>query len=1212
MRSSDNQRWHALADEHLELCASIGLNGAWPPVYGILEAAPADKRASILRTVVIRMQMQRSDFARLAGTPPTDVEHDSVLRAPTLEDLRVVRQTIARYPSKIHSLDVRAPSEPPMARGGGGAVYQISHPLHGRCALKVLNTDPRHDPTRRDEPWWQALAEGRRSAELHSLRPDLQTLIRVFDAGLLDGDQPAIIMEWIDGGSLASECVKARDTELSAPCLERAHRTIRMMRDVCSALAIAHEELLIHRDIKPSNILIRQIGCESEQPVFVLTDFGCARELAYPTSVGAHPCPGTELYMAPEQRGGGVPAPSWDIYALGATAYEYLSGQAPFAKATVRERDALKQFRRVPAILTRHQRTCVSMGDAESIILKCLWANPAQRYPSAIDLRDDCERWLKGNRVSAHPHAFEQRVIDWRHRRHRSLLRAAMIASVAAISVLIAVFTGPFRTLRSQIVRAEQRSKTVTAAAERQSYTAQLREAERSFHAGDLYTSRRHLDACPEAYRAWEWRFLDGQLASGPEQFVPPERSFLWAAFLDESTLVAADSDPIGLYKLDRRASGKDRVKLLKPEVFEFNSPASLDMAGNQMQICASSGTIVSRGTGNSLLSLQIESGERRQHEQQSDFVVYDVADHPPRALVGFGRPYPRNSSAVRVLFKATQKKLSVIALDSGNVIGTQISTDSIVITAGFAANGAEAVAVLAGGQVCRYNVGSGARIGDPLAVPLPKAASVSDDGSRVAVVDKDQVLQLFRIHDGQSEGPRLLCLRNQPVLSPDGNLVLGFGDTAARNVDGNVCVPGPLSFPIMSQSTQYAQVYDVSKARFVGRQFMSPVMPIGFSPDSRSIAVQDERGGLGVFPCSDELATAYQVGLPNHALVVRWDGTGERLVSVEQRGLIQFINLRTGNRTSSDSKFASYKRAIAVRPTGGFIVLGQEGWSLSVCDDVHGNATVLDRERHFSAVDVNPLDNVHAYAVFNDATQRSAVRVRMNDLGGDTQELGIFAGRVHGLQWHPEGRELAVFLKTHFEVWDVGSKRRLWKADHYDPPHTTNDHGMKEELRVGRALEKVHELFVIEFAYSPDGVFLASGGSDGRVRVWDARTGALFATSEKLTTPIESLEWSRDGSRLLIGVPLFPVSWPVNGGTTVRFLVSGEVVRDIAYSPDATRVVTACSDGSARIFDAMDGTLLLTIKVSQSAVTWARFNPDAKRLATASEDGILRIFAAP
>jgi tetratricopeptide (TPR) repeat protein len=181
------------------------------------------------------------------------------------------------------------------------------------------------------------------------------------------------IMPFIEGESLRAKL--AREGEL--PVAE----VLKILRDVLDALAYAHRHHVVHRDIKPDNVLL------SEGHALV-TDFGVAKAVA--ESTGKHTLTsmgvalGTPAYMAPEQATADPHTDHRaDIYAVGAMAYEMLSGRPPFA-ATTAQGMLAAHVTEAPEPVTKHRTTVPAA--LNELILKCLEKKPADRWQRADEL----------------------------------------------------------------------------------------------------------------------------------------------------------------------------------------------------------------------------------------------------------------------------------------------------------------------------------------------------------------------------------------------------------------------------------------------------------------------------------------------------------------------------------------------------------------------------------------------------------------------------------------------------------------------------------------------------------------------------------------------------------------------------------------------------------------------------------------------------------
>ncbi|HYO99448.1 MAG TPA: serine/threonine-protein kinase, partial [Pyrinomonadaceae bacterium] len=201
-----------------------------------------------------------------------------------------------------------------IGRGGMGTVYLATHlGLERPVAIKVLKAEFAADP----EVAERFMREARTMARLRHKRAAM-----IFDAGSLPDGRPFIVMEHVEGATLADAL--AREGRFSA------ERAVRIACEICDVLAEAHALGIVHRDLKPSNIMLNERG------VSVL-DFGIAKVLTASADVTkTHATTesgliiGTPRYMSPEQCLGQPVGPASDLYSVGVIVYEMLTGQPPF------------------------------------------------------------------------------------------------------------------------------------------------------------------------------------------------------------------------------------------------------------------------------------------------------------------------------------------------------------------------------------------------------------------------------------------------------------------------------------------------------------------------------------------------------------------------------------------------------------------------------------------------------------------------------------------------------------------------------------------------------------------------------------------------------------------------------------------------------------------------------------------------------------------
>jgi serine/threonine-protein kinase len=203
-------------------------------------------------------------------------------------------------------------------------------------------------------------------------------------------------MEFIEGQSL-EQCLRLNSF---AP-----QETARLIAQIADAVAHLHGQGIIHRDLKPSNILLD----DHFRPY--VTDLGLAKALmddSKETATGL--ILGTPCYMAPEQAAGlrEQIGPLSDVYSLGALLYEMLTGRPPFLEATPME-TVMKVIHGEPPGPRQISRDIPRQ--LELICLKCLAKAPQQRYATAEEVRDDLNRYLRGETVRAKPPSFHQATL---------------------------------------------------------------------------------------------------------------------------------------------------------------------------------------------------------------------------------------------------------------------------------------------------------------------------------------------------------------------------------------------------------------------------------------------------------------------------------------------------------------------------------------------------------------------------------------------------------------------------------------------------------------------------------------------------------------------------------------------------------------------------------------------------------------------------------
>ena len=296
-----------------------------------------------------------------------------------------------------------------IGRGGQGVVYRARQKsLNRTVALKVIGLGHFASTPH--------LRRFRQEAEA-AARLEHSQIVPIYEIGESNGSC-YFSMKFVEGGQL--DQILKRE-----PMLVR--RATELMIKIARTVQFAHDHGILHRDIKPGNILLDRHG----EPH--LTDFGLARLIENQSTVtNSFDVLGTPSYMAPEQAAGRAKdlTAAGDVYSLGAVFYQMLTGEPPFAGGTTYEtiRLVMETDPRDPR--TRNPKVDV---DLATICLKCLEKDPGKRYPSARELAEDLERWLRHEPIRARTANVFTRTRKWIR---RNPAKAVLIPSLAAVVVL--------------------------------------------------------------------------------------------------------------------------------------------------------------------------------------------------------------------------------------------------------------------------------------------------------------------------------------------------------------------------------------------------------------------------------------------------------------------------------------------------------------------------------------------------------------------------------------------------------------------------------------------------------------------------------------------------------------------------------------------------------------------------------------------------------
>lgn len=377
--------------------------------------SPDDTDPNDLREWLERGDRPRHLAAWLFGSTRTSKSDPSLSQA----------RGLAAVPVETLDLDLTDPAQrvfgdyellERLGRGGMGVVYRARQlSLYRDVALKLLAAGP-----------WAGrdFIDRLRSEARHAARLAHPHIVSVFDVGQFDAFC-FYTMRLVEGESLRERLLRDGTMSQSAA----VHIALR----IAEALAYAHEIGVLHLDIKPANILLDS----DDEPH--LADFGLAQPFDFIADEARNEISGTPQYMAPEQAHASQHAVSaaTDIFALGATLFEMLSGRPPLGEGSPRE--ILHELRHAPMPRLRDVMPRAN-HELDAICARCLAREPAQRYASACALADDLRRLQNHRPLRAMRDQWPYRVRKFlRRNRLTSALTGAIFAIVAIAMVAMAL-----------------------------------------------------------------------------------------------------------------------------------------------------------------------------------------------------------------------------------------------------------------------------------------------------------------------------------------------------------------------------------------------------------------------------------------------------------------------------------------------------------------------------------------------------------------------------------------------------------------------------------------------------------------------------------------------------------------------------------------------------------------------------------------------------
>jgi eukaryotic-like serine/threonine-protein kinase len=1012
-----------------------------------------------------------------------------------------------------------------IARGGMGVVYKARQVTLNRVvALKMILAGQLASAGDVERFKTEAEAAG---------GLDHPNIVPIYEVGEFEG-QHYFSMKLVEGGNLTSFSKEPKATSHAASTIARLIATI------ARAVHHAHQRGILHRDLKPANILLDDKG----QPN--ITDFGLAKRVegtSGMTQSGA--IVGTPGYMAPEQvRAERQLTTAVDVYGLGAILYELLTGRPPFQAKT--PFDTLKEVLERDPAQPRSLRPTIDR-DLETICLKCLRKEPAQRYASASELADELERYARGEPILARPVGNLERTAKWVRRNPlvAGLSAAAFLALVGGtvVSTLFAVgeYTARQAAMASAAAEKEARedadkkaalaksnallAETRAELARRNAYSAQISQIETLWKLGDqtdlanALLKRLEPSEGESDLRGWEWYHFWSLGHAGVGSLPVLPNGWRAAAFSPDGKRVVALGDRGRQLKVINIADGTEALKL------DF-SPGS---PGSEVRIVfARKGDIVALAGGNgggfSNNELWVWNlPENRQIGHFKEQSIYGIALSPD------GRFLAAHFVNRAKIWDLTEGREPRVFDESTS--GMVFSPDSKLLT--FGAGTA-------------WDVTTGERASAPLDKVRGQFLATSNDNKLIATLSGNQ-LRVWDIEQGAVKRAYKSSMKmvRQCIFSPDSKRLVAF----ELNLGGSPRV----------------ELWNLEEKKEARRLNMDQVWALGFSPDSQQLYGADLGGGIKVWNVAEIPNPRILGGHKGGVNSVVFSSDSKQLFSADDGGTVRAWDVETGKENRRFEGQKGVVKALALSADGKRLAsAGRDGYTI-LWDLPSGTI----RRTIKNTTDERFAGGPAQYVDIAFHTDCKKIALVKDVLNGEVELLDVTTGQSFGKMggsqcaFSPDGRWLAT---ANAIMWDKtgrimtpGNPIKIW-----DSTSLTE----KTELRGNLGL-------VFKIAFSKESGELASAGEDKTARLWDINSGKQLFELKGHTNQVMSVAFSPDGTRLATASQDRSVKlWDTQTGQPLITLdhaprgVQALWLWDVAFSPDGRWLAASSQDGTISLWD--------------------------------------------
>ncbi len=963
------------------------------------------------------------------------------------------------------------------------------------------------------------------------------SIVPVYDAGLRGSGEPFYSMKLVYGRSLRDEIDFARNLDERLALLPH-------IQSVADAVAYAHEEGVIHRDLKPSNVLVGPFG------ETVVVDWGLAKyvdddaegrrdlpddpyELAGDddvTRVGA--VLGTPAYMPPEQARGDEVDARADVYAIGAMLYDLLAGEPPYVGDTSTQTLQSVQAGPPDRIGDRERS---APRDLCAIVDKAMARDPADRYPDARQLAADLKRFLTGQLVGAR--RYSPWALVWRWiARHRGAVAITLILLVA-LGITATVSARRVVRERDRATASNNRLLLQTAAAElSRDPTAAL--AWLSAHRPDETTIDRARNVAAQAIGTGVARYVFD---------VPGSTATAVCMTGDGSSLVAINRDgDVWMWDLQTRRR------------------RHLGSIGERPIRCGFSPDdryLVAIPRGGTVYTAEVP-GEMK---PLGDDVPKTRTVHfmPDGATLLYGDP--DGGVRTRDLHTGAERTIAVL----GEPLHWMTATR----------DGARVAAASYKGGVFVVDVATGefreiARRAYPA-----NGAAWTDDGRRL-------------VHGGH-DGVWLHDIETGQTWQPPADAELG-GVVIASPTDDGIVITSSMKRSMWMWRPESNEMEQIAW----NTTHVSPAR----SRDRRRVVWTANDGGVHVRDSGSRRGAPLR-GHSGHVRALAIADDGHRFATASEDGVVRVWEPPASlpRAIKIDDRFVY----TAVVPKHRAVVTGTFGGVLTQWTAGDGTATPTEIPSldggGTSSIATSPDENVVAFG------DRSQCRVRLWYPATQTiRDLTCDGDGLSAVQFATNDGLLTGHGGGEVRHWNIATGETRVVAVHRADPEGVRvspdgKYGMSQgldglhffNLETGVDVAKDLEYgLLFGMLFSPDGKQLASGGSDGVIRLWDPATGDMTELGRHRSA-VMRMRWNPRTGDLLVGDESGHVArWSVRDGTHETLLELDAAVRAFGISASGRFLAVGDTSGLIRVLDLTTGATTL-LRGHEASTVAARFATD-------------------